>query len=267
MKRIICYSGGHSSALVAIEVSRKFGNDNLILLNHDINPRVEDPDIKRFKQQVAEHIGVPITYANHPEVETKDQFDVCLDRKGFHSGNHQIFCTFQLKTQPFKKWCNSNLSKGDATIYYGFDANERHRIQRRAGIIGLMGFKSDFPLALWERTIFSTNEIGILPPLTYALFKHGNCTACLKAGRQHWYIVFLTRKDLWEKGKATEDEIGHSIIKGVYLDELEPLFLEMEAAGIRTTEHEHGTTFFARAKKYLKNIPAEESKPCECAEG
>lgn len=45
-KHIVCYSGGHSSALVAIEVVRKYGNKNVVLLNHDINSSVENEDQK-----------------------------------------------------------------------------------------------------------------------------------------------------------------------------------------------------------------------------
>lgn len=52
MKHIVCYSGGHSSAIVAIEVVRKFGKENVILVNHDINISVESPDIKRFKKKL-----------------------------------------------------------------------------------------------------------------------------------------------------------------------------------------------------------------------
>lgn len=37
MKHIVCYSGGHSSARVAVAVARRFGAENTILLNHDIN--------------------------------------------------------------------------------------------------------------------------------------------------------------------------------------------------------------------------------------
>ena len=44
-QHIVCYSGGHSSALVAIEVARRYGITGLVLLNHNINSRVEDADI------------------------------------------------------------------------------------------------------------------------------------------------------------------------------------------------------------------------------
>lgn len=38
---VVCFSGGHSSALVAIETVRRYGREGVVLLNHDINPRVE----------------------------------------------------------------------------------------------------------------------------------------------------------------------------------------------------------------------------------
>lgn len=123
MKHIVCLSGGESSAVVALEVARKFGPENVVLVNHDITPRSELADVKRFKQEIADHLGVQITYANHPEWETKDQFDVCVEAKSFvNPSNRTILCTHRLKTQPFYEWLKANYEEGDV-IYYGFDAN------------------------------------------------------------------------------------------------------------------------------------------------
>ena len=41
MQHIVCYSGGHSSALVALDVAHRFGTKNLVLLNHDMHFSVE----------------------------------------------------------------------------------------------------------------------------------------------------------------------------------------------------------------------------------
>lgn len=71
MKHIVCYSGGHSSALVAIMVAQRHGAENTILLNHDISENVEDADIKRFKEEIAQHLGIKITYANMDGWETE----------------------------------------------------------------------------------------------------------------------------------------------------------------------------------------------------
>lgn len=266
MKHIICYSGGHSSALVAIEVFRKYGNDDIILLNHDICASVEDVDVKRFKKEVAEYIGVIITYSNMLDVDTKDQFDVVVDAQAFKVGNGTALCTNRLKTAPFEKYLSENFSDKECVIYYGFDANEKNRIQRRSQILGLQGYKTEYPLAFWIRTIQTTKEIGIEPPLTYGVFKHANCVGCLKAGRQHWYIVYCTRPDIWNKGKWSENEIGYTIINGISLEELEPLFEKMRLAGVVPTEKTPHQTFWKQVREKLsENIVTEESnKPCEC---
>ncbi len=164
------------------------------------------------------------------------------------------------------KYLNENFSDKDPVLYYGFDANETSRIQRRSGILGNLGYKSDYPLALWkERTINSTSEVGIDPPLQYGTFKHGNCKGCLKAGRQHWYIIYCERKDIWEKAKATEELIGYSIIKDVYLEELEIVFEEMKCKDIPRTEHIKHQTFWAQVRKAgIDTVTDEDRKPCEC---
>jgi len=87
MNHIVMYSGGHSSALTAIEVARQYGTDHLILMNHDINPSVEDADVKRFKNEVAAYLELPITYVNMPGWDRMDQFDVVIKKKAFKVGN------------------------------------------------------------------------------------------------------------------------------------------------------------------------------------
>lgn len=272
-KHIVCYSGGHSSALVAVEVVRKYGVENSVLLNHDICSRVESPDVKRFKNSVASRLGIGITYANHDEYESKDQFDVCVDAGSWvNPATRQILCTNRLKTEPFNKWLESHYKKGDV-LYYGFDADEKHRIQRRSSILGVGGYKSDYPLALWnERTINEISELEISKPCQYAAFKHANCIGCLKAGWQHWYIVFSQRKDLWEKAKEAENEIGYSIHNDTFLEEKETLFEDMIACEVPQTEHINSGAFWSIAKNRVRsgqqdlfNIEYTSSKPCECA--
>lgn len=280
---IICFSGGHSSAIVAIEVKRRFPNDNIILLNHDINPSKEVPDIKRFKQEVSDYLGIKITYANIGNIqdvnELPDQFDVCIQTKSFINRNRQIICTSRLKTEPFHNWLNTEttteydvqkLLKSNTIIYYGFDATEDERIMRRYEIIKNLGFKSDFPLKFWKnRTIFSTEEIGITPPMVYKIFKHANCIGCLKAGLQHWYVVYCLYPDIFEKAKYTEKIIGFSIKmvttnkerKPMFLYQLEPIFKEMRAEGIPATEHYPN---FKKAFRKFKINDTYEPIPCDC---
>lgn len=270
MKHICCYSGGHDSALVAVEVCRRFGAANTILLNHDISAIVEGTDIKRFKQEVAAYLGLSITYANAPDWENKTQFDVVIEAGAFRVGNGTALCTNRMKTRPFEAWLEDTVKdKSSVVIYYGFSGNEKDRIQRRSSHLALLGFKTDYPLALWqpeERTLAAIEDIGIARPNTYSVFKHGNCVGCLKAGKQHWYVVFCTRPDIWELGKRAEEEIGYSIIKGIYLEDLEPLFTKMQATGIEATEHVPFQTFWANVRKRLHvcALDVEDELPCEC---
>lgn len=268
-RHVVRFSGGHSSALVAVEVVRRYGTNGVVLLNHDINPRVEDPDVKRFKREIAAALGLPITQADHPDVETVDQFDVCEEAGAFKGASGHVVCTSRLKTEPFARWLAVNAPPGTATIYYGFDANETARIQRRASILAAQGYESAYPLAHWPRTLTSTREIGVEPPLTYTQWKHANCVGCLKAGRQHWYVVYCTRPDVWERAKLAEDRIGYTIVNGTSLAELEPQFAEMVRAGVAPTEIVPQQAFWADAKRRVRLlvVPEEETRaaiPCEC---
>jgi hypothetical protein len=241
-------------------------------LNHDIPGRVEDQDIKRFKYEVADYLGLPVTFASHRNPDA-DQFDVCVDAGAFKVGDGTELCTNRLKTAPFRAWLAANAVPGEAVCYYGFDANEKGRIQRRSGIMAALGYRTDFPAALWKkRTIHSTDEIGITRPSTYSVFKHGNCVGCLKAGWQHWYIVYCTRPDIWLKGKWAEDEIGYAIHHDengpVFLADMEERFETMRQAGVPATENVRHQTWWASARRVVKiHEQAKDRMPCDCSSG
>ena len=264
MKYIVCYSGGHSSALVALETAKRYGKENVILLNHNISSQVEHEDIKRFKQEVADYIVIDITYANMDSYESMTPIDVALRINGFQFAAGQALCTYNLKTKPFYKFLEANCKdKENFTILYGFDAEEETRIEHKKDVMRAMGYKVEFPLAEWNRTIYDTSEIGIDKPRTYKIFKHANCVGCLKAGRQHWYVVYCLRRDIFDKALQAEEEIGHSIIKGIFLKELIPIYEDVKAKGICPNDKENSATFWARVNN---SLPEQETfLPCDCA--
>jgi len=269
MKYIVCYSGGHSSALVAIEAVRKYGKENVILLNHNISSEVEHEDIKRFKQEVADYLGLPVTYANMEDFEHLTPIRVALKVNAFQANVGQALCTYNLKTKPFADWLKANYPADiehinpDIKILYGFDANEMHRVTRRVSILATQGYLCEFPLLWEERTILSTEEVGIERPRTYKIFKHANCIGCLKAGRHHWYVVYCLRNDIFQEALMAEKELGHSIINGVYLEELVEKFEEMKAKQICPNDIENHASFWAKVNSIL---PEQESfLPCDCA--
>ena len=269
MKHIVCFSGGHSSAIAAVEVVRKFGAEDTILLNHDLCPRTEDADIKRFKNEVANFLGVPITYANMPGWEDKDQFDVCMEIRAFKAGAQSTaFCTNRLKTEPFHKWLAENYPakppavRDDIVLVYGFDANEQHRIKRRVGIMAAMGYRTEYPLTWQDRTIQNIEEVGIKRPRTYQTFNHTNYFDCLKAGKQHWFVVYCLYPEIWEKAKQAEDAIGYSILKQGFLGEFEDEFSKLKEKALSPTEKIKSQAFWAVARKLIKD---DDNLPCECS--
>lgn len=270
IKHIICYSGGHSSAIAAIEVTRRYGKKNVILVNHEC--KLEEGDVSRFEKQIANYLGIAITYVNFDGYATKDQFDVVIEKKSFVNVNspaREALCTTIMKTAPFMKWLSENFPEGkNCIIYYGFDASEGKRIQRRSSIMAVHGYQTGFPLIWKERTIQETSEIGIERPNSYNVFKHANCVGCLKAGWQHWYCVYVLYPEVYEKAILAEDKIGYKIHRDFYLDEMKEKFDKMIAVGIEPTEHIKPQTFWADVKKKLKCFEDvdlnQEAKPCEC---
>lgn len=266
MKYLVCYSGGHSSALVAIEAVRKYGRENVTLLNHDISSEVEHKDIKRFKTDIADYLDLPITYANMPNYEEMTPIRVCRKIGSLRNQRGNALCTYSLKTEPFHNYLKQNWDeeeKENCTILYGFDKDEQHRIQRRSQLLGIRGYKTGFPLAFWDRTIEATEEIGIPRPITYKIFKHANCFGCLKAGIQHWYIVYCLRPDIFQEALEVEAENGYSIIKENFLEELIPRYKEMQLKGICPNDRENSAGFWARVNSTL---PEQQSfLPCDCA--
>ena len=195
---LVCFSGGGGSALVAIEVARRYGGDRMILLNHDISSKVEEIDIKVFKETVANYVGVSITYANMENFEELDQFDVCVKAKAFKGKNGHPLCTSRQKTMPFMEWLSKAFPLDPVTgrndhviIYYGFDGKEGERVSRRRRIMNEKGYETSFPLIEWPRTIQHLNEVGIELNAHYDTFKHNNCLGCLR--ENHNNSPWMTR--------------------------------------------------------------------------
>ncbi len=46
MKYVVCFSGGHSFALSAVETIRRFGRNQMILLNHKLTTCIAERKLK-----------------------------------------------------------------------------------------------------------------------------------------------------------------------------------------------------------------------------
>ena len=172
MKYVVCFSGGHSSALAAVETVIRHGRRNTILLNHDISSKVEDEDVKRFKQEVADYLEVPIVYANREDFQVDTPLSLCRQKKMLRFGKRNSICTYYLKTEPFYKWLSENYPvrqgavSGEITLVYGFDASEPHRIIRRRNHLLRQGYLSEYPLAEGNPVVRDIRDMGICLPGT-----------------------------------------------------------------------------------------------------
>lgn len=255
MKHIVCYSGGVESALAAIEVVRLYRREDVVLLNHDISPDAEDADIKQYKQDIADYLGIPVTPCNAEEKYPHlDPLKACMDIRAFKVGNGTELCTCKLKTEPFMAYLKK-IDPAEAVLYYGFTAEEFNRCERR--FKEMRGWKVEFPLLWRKRTIHDTAEIGIPKPEHYRVWKHGNCIGCLKAGWQHWYCTYCHRRDRWELAKEAEQKVGYAINRRggtpCRLIEREEEFEALRRTGLPATEWIPSGRFWSMAKKLLKS--------------
>lgn len=132
-------------------------------------------------------------------------------------------CTTHLKRNVRKEW-ESKLPDEPITYVWGLDSTERERATR---LKANNSFNHEFPLI--DRGLTKENvhcladELGIKRPEMYELGYHNNnCIGCVKGGKGYWNRIRKDFPEVFESRAKLEREIGHSCIKGVFLDELNP---------------------------------------------
>jgi 3'-phosphoadenosine 5'-phosphosulfate sulfotransferase (PAPS reductase)/FAD synthetase len=64
---------------------------------------------------------------------------------------------------------------------------------------------------------------GIELPAMYRLgYSNANCVGCVKGGMGYWNKIRVDFPDIFKRTAELERKAGHTCIKGVYLDELDP---------------------------------------------
>lgn len=132
-------------------------------------------------------------------------------------------CTRILKRDVRKKWESENP---DHHIYvWGFDRNETDRAKRVEA--AMSDYDHEFPLI--DANLSKEDAHGIAerlgpkrPVMCDMGYSNNNCIGCVKGGAGYWNKIRVDFPDVFERRARQEREIGHSCIKGIYLDELEP---------------------------------------------
>ena len=177
-------------------------------------------DSLRFLDDTEKLLGRKIDKIQSEEYESVD--DVILKAR-YINGPMGAACTRLLKRDVRRKWEIEH--PGRHTYVWGYDVSEKHRAART--VMAMPEFNHEFPLIENGLTKAECHgmayNLGLKRPLMYDLgYPNNNCIGCVKGGMGYWNKI---RKDFPEvfKRRAEEERIiGHSCIKGVFLDELEP---------------------------------------------
>lgn len=132
-------------------------------------------------------------------------------------------CTRALKRDVRRKWEAENP---DHHIYvWGFDVSEKRRAQRV--VESMSDYEHEFPLI--DNNISKDEahgiaiRLGLKRPVMYDLgYSNNNCIGCVKGGAGYWNKIRVDFPEVFDRRAKQEREIGHSCIKGTFLDELEP---------------------------------------------
>lgn len=183
---------------------------------------VEDqhPDSMRFIRDCEKAVGKEITILKSPygSVENAIRAAGMIKLPGGFAP-----CTAWLKKRVRKEWELKHSSE-HITYVWGMDRTEIKRAERLEE--GMPQFSHEFPLI--EQNIskevahFILQETGIRRPVMYDLgYNNNNCIGCVKGGMGYWNRIRKDFPEVFRKRAQMEREIGHSILKECYLDELD----------------------------------------------
>ncbi len=244
MLHIVQFSGGAASSYVAKLVAEEHP-DNTILFFHDT--KAEHPDAYRFRRQVAEYIGLPITEVS----DGRSLWEVIYDEHCIPQ-ERMGFCSRILKIEQAEKYYKNLHESGEEFVLYnGFGITEWSRVQKATIRAELSGHKARsllcermIPDYVVKQTIRDRWRICL--PETYKHLKHNNCIPCFKGGKGHFFKVWKYYPEQFAKALQAEKDIGYTVFEDISLEELVEKW--------RVTENQNEFDQWE-----------EESMPCMCA--
>ena len=180
----------------------------------------QHPDSLRFLHDCEQLLGRKITIIQSDKYESVD--DV-IERARCINTPFGAPCTKRLKRDVRREW---ELKNPDHHIYvWGFDRDEVARAKRVEETMS--DFDHEFPLIehnLSKADVHGLAErIGLKRPVMYDMgYSNNNCIGCVKGGMGYWNKIRNDFPEVFQRRAKQEREIGHSCIKGIYLDELQP---------------------------------------------
>lgn len=133
-------------------------------------------------------------------------------------------CTNWLKKRVRKQWEDEHKDY-ELTYVWGMDCDEIHRAENLVDT--MIEFEHCFPLIDKNLTKADAhgmcNALGIKRPLMYDLgYNNNNCIGCIKGGMGYWNKIRVDFPEVFKSRAKLEKDIGYSILKECFLDELDP---------------------------------------------
>ncbi|MBC5689759.1 phosphoadenosine phosphosulfate reductase [Mediterraneibacter sp. NSJ-55] len=177
-------------------------------------------DSMRFIKDCEKILNKPVQILKSPYGSVEN----VIKQFRYINGAYGAKCTQILKKRVRKEW--EDLHKDyDITYVWGFDMDEKRRAERLNE--SMPEFEHEYPLienALTKQDAHAILErLGIKRPAMYDMgYQNNNCIGCVKGGMGYWNKIRKDFPEVFYRMSKLEREIGHSCIKGIYLDELDP---------------------------------------------
>lgn len=177
-------------------------------------------DSLRFLDDTEKLLGRKIDKIQSEEYDSVD--DVILTAR-YINGTMGAACTRLLKRDVRRKWEIEH--PGRHTYVWGYDVSEKHRAART--VMAMPEYNHEFPLIENGLTKAECHgmacNLDLKRPIMYDMgYPNNNCIGCVKGGMGYWNKIRRDFPDVFKRRAEEERLIGHSCIKGVYLDELDP---------------------------------------------
>lgn len=210
----VCWFSCGVSSFIACYLSKDIDE---IIYTHVIN---QHPDSLRFLHDCEKILKRKITILQSERYESVE--DVIEKTRCINTA-FGAPCTKWLKKQVRKEWEKVNFEHH--TYVWGYDMNEKRRADRV--VSSLTDYDHEFPLidnGFTKSDCHGLAErLGLKRPKMYDLgYPNNNCIGCVKGGMGYWNKIRQDFPEVFERRSKQEREIGHSCIKGVFLDKLDP---------------------------------------------
>ena len=216
-RRVRWFSAGAASAIAtALDIGEHGADAGPVVY---IDTGSEHPDNVRFIADVGAWLGVEVEDIRSDRYHSVD--DV-IERRRYLNGPGGALCTTELK-----KRVRQQFQHPDDVQVFGYTADPEDAA--RAARFAANNFDVDLVTPLIAHNLTKGNVLAMLEragvqlPAMYLLgYRNNNCIGCVKGGMGYWNRVRVDFPEVFARRSRQERELGHSCIRGVFLDELKP---------------------------------------------